>query len=388
MEQRQHRHSWPEKDSKRQLSPHPIHKETKKVRSIYITESPGGTLRETSPTKVYQPDMQKLRISSLPVRPATKSEQIVKSESDGDSIDDEPRRQLSVRDTLFKGIAIGLNREMTQMAAGRAMRQHYPLLNHYEPLQPTTTIEGAQKDLDRAVHLAYRLGPERIEHDAVRVQGQTDAVHPILTDKRPGNWNHPSVEKLMMAQHFWQRRFYATAAGERLQAHMGAINFNPFIPPMVEPSGHTYQQYYMQVQEHKSASTTGQRKSMTLLDRLLSSSHSNGYKKLEIESLVIKKASDKIYTTAGLGSPGGTTLGERGVVEETLMEIDTMEGGINLYETNIIDEHGAARTWMWFKITKPLFSIRGRTPQVLRDMPESSVVFAVPTLQIMKAKEE
>ena len=203
MDQRPHRHSWPEKDAKRQLSPHPIDNEAKKIRSIYIIESPGGTLRETSPTKVYQPDMQKLRVSSLPVRPA------VKPEPDSPGIKNDQSRQLSVRETLFKGIAIGFGKSRAQDAAARAMRQRAPQVAIYQPLEDMTTVAGMQNATDYAVHLAPRLSPQQIDGDATTMQGPSEAVHQVLTDKRPGKGEPRSMEKLMMAQHFWKRRFYA-----------------------------------------------------------------------------------------------------------------------------------------------------------------------------------
>lgn len=54
-----------------------------------------------------------------------------------------------------------------------------------------------------------------------------------------------------------------------------------------------------------------------------------------------------------------------------------------------IDGFGQRRSWMWFEIIKPLFAIEGRRPtQLLRDMADSRVVFAIPSLQVMKLKEE
>lgn len=203
MDQRHHRHSWPEKDTKRQLSPHPIDNETKKVKSIYIVESPGGTLHETSPTKVYQPDMQKLRISSLPARPA------VKPEPGSPAIKDEQLRQLSVRETLLKGIAIGFGKAQAQDAMFRAMWQRDPLLNIYQPPEHITTVAGMQNAADRAIHLAPRLSPERIDSDSTEVQGPSETVHPVLTAKGPGKGERRSVVKVLMAQHYWHRRFYA-----------------------------------------------------------------------------------------------------------------------------------------------------------------------------------
>lgn len=59
-----------------------------------------------------------------------------------------------------------------------------------------------------------------------------------------------------------------------------------------------------------------------------------------------------------------------------------------LITLNRIDGFGQRRSWMWFEIIKPLFAIEGRRPTQLRDMADSRVVFAVPTLQVMKLKEE
>lgn len=116
---------------------------------------------------------------------------------------------------------------------------------------------------------------------------------------------------------------------------MGMVNFNPFVPPFVESVENIYKDFCMHVQVPGLTRATGQGEPMTLLDCLLSSSHSNGYKKLEIDSVIIKKTTDRRYTEAGLGSPGGTTAGVTGSDEETLMELDAMEGRINLYETNM-----------------------------------------------------
>lgn len=53
-----------------------------------------------------------------------------------------------------------------------------------------------------------------------------------------------------------------------------------------------------------------------------------------------------------------------------------------------VDPWGQKRTWLWFKITKPLLTYGGNAPPELTREEQSYVVFAIPTLQIMKLREE
>ncbi|KAK7413160.1 hypothetical protein QQX98_007986 [Neonectria punicea] len=70
-----------------------------------------------------------------------------------------------------------------------------------------------------------------------------------------------------------------------------------------------------------------------------------------------------------------------------LKKIDAVLGNIVMCETNMLDASGGMRTWVWFKITKPLMSSHGRLPPELTPTPEAWLVFAIPTMQVVKLKE-
>lgn len=84
----------------------------KRSRSIYIVESPGGTLHETSPTKVYTP----IKTTHVEVSASPKSQR----DSEKPTVFKREPKKLSVRDTLLTGVAQGFARNSDHASLPRA----------------------------------------------------------------------------------------------------------------------------------------------------------------------------------------------------------------------------------------------------------------------------
>lgn len=72
-----------------------------------------------------------------------------------------------------------------------------------------------------------------------------------------------------------------------------------------------------------------------------------------------------------------------------VMRLDAREeGSITLRHTNIPDAQGRWTTWMWIYIVKPLVDVHGRAPPELCPMPDSWMLFGVPSLKVNKVAEK
>ena len=201
------RHSWPENDGKRTLSPNQIHDGTKRTRSVYLVESPGGTLRQDSPTKVYQPEIEKLRISSLPTRPSPRgnNERPIKEEQ-------RPVKP-TVYDLLTMGIRRAVDKELDYKCRMRQILGTDPQLLLKGPLEDSPYVSGMQNAVDRAMHMSHMLAPSQIEADGTRLRSSTDVVLQELIDRRPGQGTsriraERRAERKKREEHMKDRYYY------------------------------------------------------------------------------------------------------------------------------------------------------------------------------------
>lgn len=114
------------------------------------------------------------------------------------------------------------------------------------------------------------------------------------------------------------------ASSKRFQAIMGMVNSNPFTPQLTPPEKSS--RNIMQIARSSA--------SPSLLAHLEVASRTNGCKKLEIDSIIFKHY--KNGTCKGMDTKAVADLMEnRSVTLETLMGVDSKQGSISLYETNM-----------------------------------------------------
>lgn len=198
MDHQQHRHSWPERETKRSLSAD-RDKEPKRCRSVYFAESPGGTLHETSPTKVYQQDVRKMKTMSLPERPATSYDTTQKKQPqhgiDRLALTEQQLGKMTVHEKLMQGIKMGLNKEMTQKSWVEQMMIQDALARPNGPLYHSTTVEGMQSAVDAALHVSPLLEPAHVERENIAIWGPLETVHHELTIMGPGKGPYLKTER-------------------------------------------------------------------------------------------------------------------------------------------------------------------------------------------------
>lgn len=179
------RHSWPENDGKRTLSPSLIKESIKRSRSVYLVESPGGTLRQESPTKIYKPELAKLRVTSLPERPMNRRNN-ERKHKERTLFDEQRPVKPTVYDLLLMGIRRGAEKEKTYRQQMHRAFQCDPQLRLVTPLEDSPCVAGMQKAVDRAMHMSHTLTPEQIQHDGAPRSFGTEVVFQDLIDRRPG----------------------------------------------------------------------------------------------------------------------------------------------------------------------------------------------------------
>ncbi|KAH8706573.1 hypothetical protein BGZ61DRAFT_477204 [Ilyonectria robusta] len=370
--------------------------DAKRSRVIYVVESPGGTLRETSPSRVRRTCAEPISVDSNPPHQAVNSSIAVRSQ-----LRDE-LSLLSIEEKLRKGIAMSLERERAYERAIIKGIERNPRLK-FKDVQDLEgsllTITGMQKVADLASHLDLPIHP-----GLLTAAGATkkDDVNEVTVDESmeiyPGRFDGVSMRKAVMGLKF-QQRLIMKRSSERLQAITGISNSNAFTPfdttfkpgRMIMPAEEPNPKKFFLGLNSPLPRLSPQEGLLAFLEH---ASRKNGYKKLELSSLVFKKLEQHhMQSLDDLDHPifGANRRGLRAPSDtgDILMSLDDKIGSISLYETNLIDEStGHSGTWIWFKITKPLFSIKGKAPPQLRPMPQSWVVFAIPTLQVMKTKDE
>ncbi|CAH0041139.1 unnamed protein product [Clonostachys solani] len=107
----------------------------------------------------------------------------------------------------------------------------------------------------------------------------------------------------------------------------------------------------------------------------------NGYRKLEVESLAFSRNGCELCKEMLQLSPSEQTWEQ---MELGDLVIDDEVGTITLYEADVTSISGATRTWTWFRIEKPLAVGDGRFPSEIRNLPNSWVIIAMPKRQVMQ----
>ncbi|KAF7546328.1 hypothetical protein G7046_g9328 [Stylonectria norvegica] len=389
----------PNEDSKRVLSPYGNDSKSKRTRSLYIVETPGGSLRETSPTKVFKAPAAQLRLSALSDMPPPQGNgdpsDVSKDESDEKSCQEpnqEPNRS-TVRDTLLAGIRQGFAREQ-ESALSLWSVNYDPHFRVQDSHVQDMSTAAMQNMMDYVNRMPGRLHPSWYVPNIIRNQGGSEAVNHKLLDKRPGSGQHTTATKEALDRHFANRIPYMTTASDRLQVLTGMSNSNPFYPyqpPPRLPSHAMPVWEFGGVPREPNGVPRAPWIPKNLQDFLECASRKHGYKMLEVDTLSFKSLIKNDTTYANLDDireslkkSESPLLGQY----STLMNLDTKKGSITMYETNIMQASGVARTWVWVVITKPLFDFTGRAPAELANrLHPSSMVFTIPTLKVMKLGE-
>lgn len=133
---------------------------SKRTRSVYFVESPGGTVRKMSPTKMYRATGKLPGIETLPDSDEANSDGPLTPDADeteDEEEEDDDLAGMSVKEKLLKGIEMG-HRESDSyrdnLAGCVAVDPQVQLLG---PPEDITTISGMQKAMQRAYHVDPRL---------------------------------------------------------------------------------------------------------------------------------------------------------------------------------------------------------------------------------------
>ncbi len=134
---------------------------SKRTRSVYFVESPGGTWRKMSPTKLYRETGKLSDMQPVPDSGQANGDGPLTPDDD-ETEDDEPQEDdelkgLSVKDKLLKGMAIGHRRSDRYRATLADRVAVDPQLQLLGPPQDITTTAGMQKSVQRAHHVDPRL---------------------------------------------------------------------------------------------------------------------------------------------------------------------------------------------------------------------------------------
>lgn len=168
----------PSKESKRFLSPAHGTDGSKKSRASYLAESPGGTLRESSPTKVFNTNGHQPPNAALAIASQNFNTQ--------GSTFNECLDKFSVCQKLQLGVAMGL----AGVRPIQGLRPHD--IPHsrdayiQRDLERFTTTIGLQHAADRIFNMAQHLDPARIIRDITRSQGPRVMYNTELTIRGPG----------------------------------------------------------------------------------------------------------------------------------------------------------------------------------------------------------
>lgn len=192
-------------DGKRALDhdPDTESSDAKRSRVIYVVESPGGTLREASPSKVRRTCAEPISVDSNPPHQAVNSSIAVRSQ-----LRDE-LSLLSIEEKLRKGIAMSLERERTYERAIIKGIERNPRLK-FKDVQDLEgsllTITGMQKVADLASHLDLPIHPGFLTAAGAT---KNDDVNEVTVDESmeiyPGRFYGVSMRKAVMGLTFQQK---------------------------------------------------------------------------------------------------------------------------------------------------------------------------------------
>lgn len=165
--------------------------DAKRSRVVYVVESPGGTLRETSPSKIRRTYAEPISVDSNPPHQAANNSIGVRSQ-----LRDE-LSLLSIGEKLRKGIAMSLERER---AYGRAITkgiERNPRLK-FKDLQDLQgsmlTMAGMQKVADLSSHLDLSIHPGLLTAaGATKNDGANEMTVDKLIDTYPGRFDRVPI---------------------------------------------------------------------------------------------------------------------------------------------------------------------------------------------------
>lgn len=168
--------------------------DVKRSRVVYVVESPGGTLRETSPSQVRRTYAEPISVDSNPPHQAANSSIGVRSQ-----LRDE-LSLLSIGEKLRKGIAMSLERER---AYGRAITkgiERNPRLKFkdVQDLQGSMlTMTGMQKVADLSSHLDLCFHPGLLTAAGATTtnDGANEMTVDKLMDAYPGRFDRVSIRR-------------------------------------------------------------------------------------------------------------------------------------------------------------------------------------------------
>ncbi|KAF4984732.1 hypothetical protein FDECE_17031 [Fusarium decemcellulare] len=428
------------KEGKRMLSPQLDRVIPKRSRSIYVVESPGGTMRETDPANYHPPAGQaaagqaasesnavgskaaapkaapKVVVPNLleakPPRNAHKRNKGKEAAHlktsgqlnpaapsfEGPSTSEKAGSQklksakqdaqnLSIRDKLLDGVAKSFANKITYENATLGMVQQQPGAEPQPRLGDSLTVAGLMRSLDIGVNMEPSLSDPHYANPGI--QG-SDMINHVLTNRDPLSDEPSDVYYALRNQHFDNRMPHVLTASQRLQAVSGAANYHnraPILLPEPEPGNSMLVDDYglSECLSVVSLPEMDARPNETsLMAFLASASRRFGYKKLELDSIVFQQSfMDNMLVPRSMEpSPNSAAAFE----PEDVLELDAIKGSLTVYEIDIVTPSGIPESWTWFKIRKPLVDTEGSAPLELFNMPESVLVFIVRTSQVQKTK--
>ncbi|KAF7551050.1 hypothetical protein G7Z17_g5292 [Cylindrodendrum hubeiense] len=281
--------SQPGRDGKRSISydQNTESSDAKRSRVVYVVESPGGTLRETSPSKIMGGSAQPISTAAI-LHPAAPSNNIgVHSE-----IYDE-FSQLSISEKLHKGIAMSLERERAYGKAIIKGIERNPRLR-FQDLQDLQgsmlTITGMQKVADLASHLDSHIHPSLLEGYTLVEKIRNEDLNEMIALERTERPNFLANLPIKKPKRDWgsSESFPLRETNQRLQGVTGISNETPFTPfhtnfksgqTLMPVEGPESMRAFLEVNSPLSPPEG-------LLAFLESASRKNGYRKLELGSLI------------------------------------------------------------------------------------------------------
>ncbi|KAH6891206.1 hypothetical protein B0T10DRAFT_547552 [Thelonectria olida] len=231
------------------------------------------------------------------------------------------------------------------------------------------TTGGMMANIDFISHMDPKHQPENVARDLSRAYPPTNTVSSELMDPRDESVHDRRLERKKQSEHYQIRQHFSRSAGRRLQAVMGTFNHYCY-QPLRPVSGSAPP---VDLSHDFSNPPPEASRNFGIAAALERATRKYGCYMLELDEMTFKHLAQSWTKPTNL--PGWTGRD----VTRTIMKLDANEGSLTLRHTNIPDAEGRWTTWMWFKIEKPLIAVHGRAPPELCPMPDSWMVFAVPS---------
>ncbi|KPM45020.1 hypothetical protein AK830_g1554 [Neonectria ditissima] len=323
---------------------------------------------------------QPLRESKRARSPNLNAEQGGNKKTKLDGAAAEELSNLSISDKLLKGISVGFEKNQAYAKTIHSTLQANPRLRTQGLEHDMLTVNGMQRIADLAQHVDPRLETNAAAHEIATSEygpGPCKMMHPSLQDDHPPRGRSLVRQFRVKEKHKQGRMPYVMASSQRLQAHIDTFNSYPFTPLATYFGSRTMimpvegQQYIPGVEQSKNCPEPG------LLACLEQASRQNGYRMLQLDSLVFKSmAQPRMGKVDNVQNVPFSQMSRQKRLDylesmHVLKKIDSTLGSIVMCETNLADASGNMRTWVWFKILKPLLSTRGIVLQELTPIPEA-----------------